>query len=133
MSTKSSSQATTRECPYCREQVNSRAVKCRYCGSALTPDIPESIVARAEDGWKIVYVGEERWRVEGQDGPSAPPPEVQEIARQYESAAFVGGPRWRPWCTYVEKCEWDKIEIGPISVPIAKCRWVVICGMVPDE
>ena len=34
---KSPEGATERECPYCKESVKAAAVKCRYCGSRLTP------------------------------------------------------------------------------------------------
>jgi hypothetical protein len=97
------------------------------------PSIPESLTGRGPDGWKIAYVGEEKWMIQGHDPSNAPPPEVEQIAREAEAAAFVVGPGWRPWCTAVQKCEPDKVQVGPVSVPIAKCRWVVICTIIPDE
>lgn len=33
--------ATTRTCPYCKEQVLSEAVLCKHCGSQLEPERPE--------------------------------------------------------------------------------------------
>jgi hypothetical protein len=30
----------TRQCPYCKEQINADAVKCKYCGSSIAPERP---------------------------------------------------------------------------------------------
>lgn len=30
----------TRECPYCKEEIRAEAVKCKHCGSRLTPERP---------------------------------------------------------------------------------------------
>jgi hypothetical protein len=30
----------TRECPYCREDIKAEAIKCKHCGSSVTPERP---------------------------------------------------------------------------------------------
>jgi hypothetical protein len=36
----SSDSEGTRECPYCKEDIQAEAVKCKHCGSRLTPQRP---------------------------------------------------------------------------------------------
>src|SRR5687768_5408570 len=33
-------QPTSRECPYCREDIRADAVKCKHCGSRVSPSQP---------------------------------------------------------------------------------------------
>jgi Double zinc ribbon len=33
-------ETTMRECPYCREDINAEATKCRHCGSPVAPEHP---------------------------------------------------------------------------------------------
>lgn len=30
----------TRECPYCKEEIKAEAIKCKHCGSGVTPERP---------------------------------------------------------------------------------------------
>jgi hypothetical protein len=34
-------EADERECPFCKELIKASAVKCRYCRSSVTPDLPD--------------------------------------------------------------------------------------------
>jgi hypothetical protein len=83
---------------------------------------------KAPTRWKIAYVGEETWRVASEPGPDNPPPEVQQIERD-ETAALRVGYTITPWCRSIEVCDPDEIVIGPWTIPIVKCRWVVVCGI----
>jgi uncharacterized CHY-type Zn-finger protein len=31
----------TRQCPYCKETINARALKCKHCGSSVQPTLPD--------------------------------------------------------------------------------------------
>jgi hypothetical protein len=31
---------SVRACPYCREEISAQATRCRFCGSAIVPDMP---------------------------------------------------------------------------------------------
>jgi hypothetical protein len=33
-------ESETRDCPYCKEEIKSDAVKCKHCGSWVTPERP---------------------------------------------------------------------------------------------
>jgi predicted amidophosphoribosyltransferase len=33
-------ESKSRECPYCKEDIKSKATKCKHCGSAITPERP---------------------------------------------------------------------------------------------
>ena len=40
MDTSAASSDTTRECPYCNEDIKAEAIKCKHCGSRVQPETP---------------------------------------------------------------------------------------------
>ena len=121
-------QSTTRECPYCREVVDARAVKCKHCGSALRPGSSEETEGRGWETWKVVHVGEEQWRTGEPEVQDMPPPEVQALVERLSEPGRIGSPGPGGFCVATEVCEPGQIVFGPITIPIQKCRWVIICS-----
>ncbi|WP_249415204.1 MULTISPECIES: zinc ribbon domain-containing protein [Citrobacter] len=48
--------ATSVKCPYCAEPISAEAVKCKHCGSEVTPSSDISIAEKTEAGNRLVGV-----------------------------------------------------------------------------
>jgi hypothetical protein len=121
-------QRTMKECPYCREEVDARAVKCKHCGSAQPRERSAGAEGAGWEKWKIAYVGDETWRIGEPGVQGTPPGDVQEIVSRLSEPGQGGGLDFGEFCVATEVCEPGEIVFGPITIPILKCKWVVICS-----
>ena len=121
-------QTSLKQCPYCREEVDARAVKCKHCGSTLPREKSSGAEADGWEDWKIAYVGEETWRTGEQGVPGTPPADLRQTLSRIRQPGDGGGLGIAQICVTTEVCEPGEIVFGPITIPILKCRWVVICS-----
>jgi hypothetical protein len=121
----------TKECPYCREEVDARAIKCKHCRSIIPPEQSPGTGGAGGDSWQIAYVGEETWRTGEAGGQGPPPDEVQAMTVRLGQRGLGGGSVLGLNCVPIELCEPGEIVFGHITIPIQKCRWVIVCSNLP--
>lgn len=68
-----------KKCPFCAEQIQDEAIKCRFCNSMLTPQEPAPIAAAAP----------------GALAPAVNPNKI--VAPSEAQVLFDGHPSWRAW------------------------------------